>query len=573
MALRIELDERGRDLLIRFDYDKRLVEAVRQLPGRRFDPRAKLWLVPVKHVDAVVLALLPHGFTLAPEVSGIARPVDAALPFAAPTPTPIDRATRDERAPTNDTRPPPTAFTVAGLNHRVRDALRGAFPDSVWVIGEVIDFDKSAGRRHRFFSLIDKAPDEARPLAQVEAALFESKIEELADKLAAAQPPLALRDGLEIRVRGRVDMFPQSGRYQLVIDDIDPAHTLGKLALSREQLLRELRSKGLDGKNVARPLPCPTLRLAVLASPTSDGWHDFLHQLEASGLAFTLTLYPVRVQGVELRRTVLSGLAQAAATAADHDALCILRGGGSRSDLSGFDDRELAYAVANHPLKILIGIGHERDRTVLDHIAQSFKTPTAIAAFLVEQGMLEVAALAARARLLADATRDLLDAQHLHLQQRAESLQTTLSSHLLAQRHVLALAAQQLRHGALSRCVATERHRAALANERLRRGARTLVRDAIAATTRAGARVRGLTLRAIERAQGSLAAHDLRCRLLDPRATLRRGYTMVRRASDGRIATDAKNIDELADLDIEFRDGVVRASVTTVTIRPSSPVP
>ena len=73
MALRIDLDERGFDLLIRFDYDRRLVEAVRQLPGRRFDPRAKLWTVPVKHVDVVVDALVPHGFTLAPEVSGLAK--------------------------------------------------------------------------------------------------------------------------------------------------------------------------------------------------------------------------------------------------------------------------------------------------------------------------------------------------------------------------------------------------------------------------------------------------------------------------------------------------------------------
>src|SRR5690606_7532347 len=290
MAARIELSGHGRELLIRFDYDKQLVEAVRQLPDRRFDPRARLWMVPAKHVDIVVGALLPRGFTLAPEVRQLTRVAEAFLPFVGGSePPPAESRVNVPCAP--------TALTVGGLNLRVRDALRGAFPDLVWVVGEVLDFDKSAGRRHRFFSLVEKVPGEARVHAQVEAALFESKAEELAHKLAAAEPPLALRDGLEIRVLGRVDLYPQSGRFQLVIEDIDPAHTLGKLLLSRDQVLRELRAAGLAERNASLPLPRPALRIAVLASETSDGWHDFTRHLAAAPFAFEVTLFPVRVQG------------------------------------------------------------------------------------------------------------------------------------------------------------------------------------------------------------------------------------------------------------------------------------
>lgn len=568
MTLRIDLDERGRDLLIRFDYDKRLVEAVRQLPGRRFDPRARLWAVPAKHVDAVVGALLPHGFTLAPEVSGLAKPAERALPFATPTTMPTTMPAPPR--PARETGAAATALTVSGLNHRVRDALRGAFPERLWVVGEVLDFDKSAGRRHRFFTLIDKAPGETRPLAQVEVALFETKIQELTDKLAAAEPPLALRDGLEIRVLGRVDLFPQSGHFQLVIEDIDPAHTLGKLLLTREQLLRELASKGLDGKNLALPLPRPALRVAVLASPTSDGWHDFVRQLQGTGLAFAVTVYPVRVQGAALRATMLAGLRHFAAHAAEYDVLCILRGGGSRTDLAGFDDRELAYAVARHPLKVLVGIGHERDRSVLDHIAQSCKTPTALAAVLGEHAGAEVARLVHCAERLVRAAASCLADQNADLQQRAGALRTTLATHLTAQRHHLTSSSQRLQHLAVA-CVLTQNHRLDLARARLRHASGAVLQRAAAARARARTRLAALAERSVERARGRLAAHDMRCRLLDPRAVLQRGYALVRRVNDGAIVTDAAVVQAAAAVAIEFRDGMVRADVTAVTIHAQPP--
>jgi len=573
MTARIELA--GRDLLIRFDYDRRLVEAVRLLPNRRFDSRMRTWIVPARHVDVVVEALLPFGFDLAPEVRGLARPVAATLPFVAPpAPPPVVLPLPAASPPAAASPPPaPSAWTIGSLNRRVRDALRGAFVDSVWVVGEMVDFDKSAGRRHRHFTLVEKAAGEARPIAQVEAVLFADTLAELAHKLEAAQPPLLLRDGIEIRVRARVDLYPQSGRFQLVIEDIDPEHTLGKLALTREQILRELRASGLAGRNLARPMPRPALRVAVLASPSSDGWHDFLRQLQAARLSFELTLFPVRVQGVELRRTVLAGLAHFAARTHAHDVVCILRGGGARGDLSWFDDRALAHAVACHPLKILVGIGHERDQTVLDHIAESFKTPTALAAWLAAEAGRERACLDDLARRLLAASPEIVDARRQHLRRVGSALRTALAQRLVAQRHALALAAQRLRHAALVTHATSAQKLLALAAQRLRHLGHVRLERARTAVVRNGRHLQDRVLLTFERSTSRLDAQELRCRLLDPRLVLRRGYAMVRRKDGGRVVTDAAALTAGSRFCVEFRDGRVEAEAEAVTIRTPPPPP
>jgi exodeoxyribonuclease VII large subunit len=367
----VELDREGAHLLIRFPYREDLVAEVKNVPGRRWDSRQKTWRVPTAQVELVYATFSRHLFEFAPEVSSLLAGTLGGAPRAPAVTVPVAAtATAD-------------AISVSTLNERVRGILRGGFEGSFWLVGEIVDLDKQGGRQHRFFSLVEKAPGEARPRARVEAALFEGTARTLLPRLAAGGTEFTLRDGIEIRALVHVDLYVPTGRFQVVVDDIDPTFTLGKLALSREAVLLELQKLQLAERNRSLPLPTPARRIGVLASPDSDGWNDFLRQLQESGIGFDLTLVPVRVQGAELRPSMLAALAWLAERAADFDAVCILRGGGSRTDLAGFDDRDVALAVARHPLKILIGIGHQRDLSVLDAIAHSEKTPTAVAAFLV----------------------------------------------------------------------------------------------------------------------------------------------------------------------------------------------
>ncbi|MBM3975066.1 MAG: exodeoxyribonuclease VII large subunit, partial [Planctomycetes bacterium] len=392
MSGHVELAADGANLNIRFPYRPDLVDVVKSLPSRRWDPKDKVWRVPATDVEKVYAVFSRHLFEFAPEVSallaGTLRPAAAA---------PARRKPKLANLPLGDvdgdaTSVPPAAgaapttapaLTVSQLNEVVRDGLKKLFPAAFWVVGEVVDFDKGAGKPYRFFKLVEKSASGDAAEASVEIAMFSDTVQRLLPALARHEPPLTLRDGLEIRALVRVDLYAKTGRFQLQVQDIDPSFTLGKLALTREQVLRELAQAGLAQRNRSLGFPVPALRIGVLTSPEADGWNDFRRHLEESGCGFDITLVPVKVQGADLKPTMLAGLRWFAERADDFDVLCIVRGGGSRTDLAWFDDREVAFAVARHPLKVVVGIGHQRDQSVLDLIAHSEKTPTAVAQLLV----------------------------------------------------------------------------------------------------------------------------------------------------------------------------------------------
>ncbi|MCK5944944.1 MAG: exodeoxyribonuclease VII large subunit, partial [Planctomycetes bacterium] len=420
----VELDQGGTHLLIRFQYREDLVAMVKELPGRRWDPKQKVWRVPAKNVQAVYDACSRHLFEFASEIPSLLAgtleiPEVAEKPRQQKAPQQgvlaLPTAEVAAAAAADDADAKPMALSISELNERVKRCIGDAFAENFWIVGEVADFDKSAHREHRFFQLVEKMPRAQRPKAVVEVAMFARTAQTLLPALAAGDPPLTLRDGLEIRALVRADFYPASGRFQVIVNDIDPTFTLGKLALTREQILRELAEKGLAERNRMLGMPVPATRVGVLTSPDADGWTDFLRHLEESGCGFDVTLFPVKVQGPELKQTMRAGLRWFAEHADEFDVLCIVRGGGSRTDLAWFDDREVAFAAAQHPLKIVVGIGHHRDQSVLDAIAQSEKTPTAVAEFLV-RGVEEARAdVNERAERLADLVADRLADEHRRL--------------------------------------------------------------------------------------------------------------------------------------------------------------
>lgn len=544
----VELDQDGVHLLIRFPYREDLVAVVKDLPGRRWDPKGKVWRVPATHVEQVFAAFSRHLFDFAPEIPSLlagtlraappppakgGRP--AAPPSGAPAPATPDAA-GGEAAP---------ALTISALNTRVRDGLRREFPDAFWVVGEIVDFDKGAGRQHRFFQLVEKARGEARPMAAVEVALFAATAERLLARLAANDPPLALRDGIEVRVLVRVDLYPATGRFQIVVQDIDPSFTLGKLALTKEQILRELLQQGLAERNRRLGFPVPALRIGVLTSPDADGWNDFLRHVEEAGVGFDITLFPIKVQGIDLRPTLLAGLAWFAAHSPQFDVLCIVRGGGSRTDLAWFDDREVAFAVARHPLKIVVGIGHQRDQSVLDAIAHSEKTPTAVAELLV-RGVED-----ARADVRENARR-LLAAMTANLAHHGDGLADLAASLQRATNHRLARA-----HAAL-----------AAAGRDLDGAIRARLRHEQAGLQRAAARAAHGCERRLDREAANLDRHATRVRLLDPRRVLARGYAIVR-DGEGRVLPSAAKVETNQTLRVQWRDGHADTRVDHVHRDPS----
>ncbi|MFN7589702.1 MAG: exodeoxyribonuclease VII large subunit [Planctomycetota bacterium] len=553
----VELAPDGQHLLIRFPYREDLVAAVKDLPGRRWDPKAKVWKVPATHVEQVYTLLSRHLFEFASEIpSLLAGTLRAPTPPVAREPRdgvsrsgvasrlgapPLGSAAGDATASGdgNDPQRAP-ALSVSELNHRIRDGLRELFPGAFWVCGEIVDFDKSAGRTHRFFQLVEKARGEVRPVAVVEVALFGSTAERLLPALERHEPPLTLRDGIEIRALVKLDFYPGTGRLQVVVQDIDPTFTLGKLALSREQVLRELLQLGLHERNRQLGFPLPALRIGVLTSPDADGWNDFRRHLEESHGGFEVTLYPVKVQGVELKPTLLAGLAWFAARADAFDVLCIVRGGGSRTDLAWFDDRDVALAVARHPLKIVVGIGHQRDQSVLDLIAHSAKTPTAVAELLVRG----------------------IEAARADVHERSERLRTAVAARLADANQALLATGRGVQRAVDGRLADARAQLAQFAHGLVAAGRLRLQHEG-ARLRRIAERVRTDAAMRLERAAARLEQQATRHRLLDPRAVLARGFTLVR-DEHGKVLPSSARLHPDQTVRVHFRDGEADARVTRI---------
>ncbi len=525
----VELDQDGTQLLIRFQYREDLVAIVKELPGRRWDPKQKLWRVPATAVEQVFNALSRHLFDFAPEIPSLMAGTLRAMPATRPAGKALP--TLDAAAANAATTATTEALTVSALNAQVRDGLRRQFPETFWVIGEVIDFDKNAGRQHRFFQLIEKARGEARPMAAVEVALFAATGDRLLPTLAAHDPPLTLRDGIEVRVLVRVDLYVATGRFQIVVQDIDPSFTLGKLALTKEQILRELAQLGLIERNRSLGFAVPALRIGVLTSPDADGWNDFRRHVEEAKVGLDITLFPIKVQGLDLKPTLLAGLAWFADHAEHFDVLCIMRGGGSRTDLAWFDDRDVAFAVAKHPLKVIVGIGHQRDQSVLDAIAHSEKTPTAVAELLV--------------RGVEDARGDVVD--------RTRRLHAAASAALADQRDSLAALARSLQRATTLRLVRAHAELARAGNE-LHTATRLRLRHEQQTLQQATVRAHNASERQLERAAARLEQHATKVRLLDPARVLARGFAIVRLA-DGRVAPSVTRIQKDQIIRVHWRDG------------------
>jgi exodeoxyribonuclease VII large subunit len=471
-------------------------------------------------------------------------------------------------------------WSVAEVCEAISLVVGDAFPDELWVRGRIRDMRRTRPG-HVYFDLVDLAPDDQASwdtprLASVAFRGHLRGIEAVLTKVGNLQ----LEDGIDVRVRGRLEYYPPQGRVQLIVTAIDPRHTLGQLAADRDAVLRALAQADLIDRNGRLPMPLLPLRIGLVTSEGSAAYEDFCHELRVSPYGFTVLLADARVQGADAEATLVAALA--ALTQHDVDVLCVVRGGGARTDLLAFDSASVARAVATAPVPVLVGIGHEIDRSVVDEVAHTaFKTPTACAAALVTRVAQAVARLddiAARAR---GAVSGRLTAAAGRLDARADTLVTLAHRHLraggrhldgtadrlgvLAGRHlrtcelrvdgragaVAALAHRRLR-GATQHLDARAGAVAALAQRRLR-GADEQVHAGTG-------RLRSYADRPLASAAASLQRAESVVRAVHPDRTLARGFTITR-TGDGRLLR-RPDVDPGTLLVTQLAAGAVQSTVT-----------
>lgn len=276
----------------------------------------------------------------------------------------------------------PTGITLSALTRLVSATLHTAPGlQNVWVTAEIGNLAVRGG--HCYLELIEKN-DAQQTVAKLRANIWAGVFNRLSAKFMAAAGA-SLSAGIKVMLRGSVTNHDVYG-LSFNVTDIDPNYTMGDLVRMRREIMAMLRREGIADRNKSLPTPDVPQRIAVISSATAAGYGDFMNQLQgnARGFVFYPVLFPSIMQGNRTSASVRAALQRIAAHAECFDCVVIIRGGGATSDLIDFDEPQLARAVALCPLPVIVGIGHERDTTVLDEIAHTrVKTPTAAAEWLI----------------------------------------------------------------------------------------------------------------------------------------------------------------------------------------------
>lgn len=274
------------------------------------------------------------------------------------------------------------SYSLFELNEYVRRVISLNFPEPIWVNCEISQIKEVKG--NVYLDLIYHNEDTGEITAQISANIWYKSFLFLKNKLGEILPSI-LKEGIHVLLKVQVEFNERYG-LKLVIEDIDPAFTIGQMEIQRQKIIQKLTNEGWIDLNKQIKLPNVIQRVAVISALNAAGYKDFtthLHQ-NANGYAFRIDLYNAAMQGQNTEREVCAMLQKIGASEIHYDAVLIIRGGGSKIDLSWFDNYNIGVEIARCPYPVITGIGHEIDNTVADIVANTYlKTPTAVADFLI----------------------------------------------------------------------------------------------------------------------------------------------------------------------------------------------
>jgi exodeoxyribonuclease VII large subunit len=456
---------------------------------------------------------------------------------AAPAPEPAPKSVPGSPGP----RPGETSdcpLSVGAFFSRARAALSRAFPDEIWVTGEVRKVTDRRGSQ--FIELADHAPEpgeDPRQLACLDVACWSREWPAIAKQLR--QVGLKLEPGLVVRVRGRASVWEGGGRLRLTMTALDVEALLGGIAAARARLMAALRAEGLFESNRRLPVPIVPLRVGLVTSRDSEARRDFTGRLEASGFRFEVVFEHSAVQGIDAPPLLAAALRRL--RSAEVDLAVLVRGGGGRGDLVAFDSEVVARAIVGAPFPVWTGIGHTGDRSVADEVAnRALITPSACGEALVARVAEYWDGVQARARLLSARVCGQLDRRDAELAGSARRAVQAASHQLERQADLVRDRGEHARRGSAAVVARAEQYLAARA----------------AALESAGRHLLASSGREVD------AKREL-LRAFDPRRQMERGWTMTR-DEQGRPLRSVDGVRAGARLVTVFADGEAESAVTSV---------
>ena len=454
-------------------------------------------------------------------------------------------------------------YTIREISGGIERALHSAFPEKLWVVGEIQGLDRARHGKHWYFQLCET--EAGGEVCRLSATIWKG----IRDRLFGPNGTLTgvmnldeQLDGIKIRALCRLDFYAPYGKVSLHVQDIDPAYTLGDLEAKRQALIDKLTKLGTLHMNSEKALVDVPLKIGLITSGGSAAYNDFVKELNGSGIGFQLLLCDARMQGKQAVPTVRGAFA--ALGKHDPDAIVLVRGGGSRLDLSWFDCEEIVQEIIRCPQPVITGIGHEIDVTISEMAAfAGLKTPTAAAGFLVERvrGYMDrtrelVSGVAAAARALTDLEKAGLKESASHMVSYTRMVLLEEEGDLRESRTRLVSAARML----------NEKRGTELEKTWSRLAAGPYVRrlDQLRISlSRATLMLDNAWQRRCEKETHAADLMAERLRLLDPRRTVSRGYAVIRN-SEGKTVKSVEMLNRSDRIVAELRDGRITSRVEDI---------
>ena len=468
-----------------------------------------------------------------------------------------------EPATTPESPSEPT-YQVSELLEQIQATLRASLPSEVWVTGEITGWREPS--HMTYFTLSEPNPDGQSTKATLSAVIFpndRSRIDATLKRSTAGM--LSLTDGVNVRIKGRLAIYPPQGRLQLQMTGIDPAFTMGQLALERSRILAVLQQEGLLERNQTRPLSLLPLRIALISSYDSAAYNDVIEQLAESGFAWQVTPFNVFVQGSRAERSIM--LAFSHINPQDYDVVVLARGGGSATDLAAFDTEGIARAVANCPVPVLTGIGHEIDRSLADEAAGwAYKTPTACAQALIDMVVrFQDEHLYLWHAITQQAANRLLR-QKTELLKLGQGVQQAPVKNISLARQFLRDAPRRVRLATANKLAANQALIADIPG-RLSRATRSPLQSASQQLLTQQHRLKAASENSLVRHSGRLGSLEARLKALDPVNIMARGWSITRNR-EGEVVRSIEAVAAGDQLTTELADGDVTSTVTDTIQNP-----
>ncbi len=433
-------------------------------------------------------------------------------------------------------------ITLLELNRLVREVIECEMPNEYWVEAELSECRESRG--HCYMELVQYEEDRAAtPLARASAKCWASKwmlIRPGFERITGQR----LHAGMKVLLKVYAQ-FHEAFGFSWIVTDIDPTYTLGDMARKRQEIIRQLKAEGVFELQKELRLPLFCQRIAVISSETAAGYGDFCNQLADNpyGFRFETRLFPATMQGEDVEQSIIAALERIYDL--PFDAVVIIRGGGATSDMSGFDTLALAENVANFPIPIITGIGHDRDESILDMVSHTrVKTPTAAAAFLIDH-----------LKTVLDAINDAQDRITGYTQQKLSVLKAQLSAiaETLPRIFTTVKTRYEARLDALNnRLIATVRQSLVTHQSRI-----NVFEE----------RLPILLDRRLMTEKHRLQLIEEKAKSLDPTLLLKRGYSIT--LKDGKALRDATVLRPGDEIETRLANGTIRSTV--IPSDPSNP--